>query len=236
MYRYKYNASYHHKSRRAKRTTAVATFFVLLFIGAAVYVAIDVYYNGLKKETVTSQSNYSSVQGASISIVRTPYFQFQLPANWREVASESRDKHYVYRSYRKEFVEEELVIEIDRAVGVPVNNNTTSHVLAVSYDKSGIFNIVTRISEPCQDVYPNVPGEKTKQDNPRVVKQHDVTFACNPGSGFYQAVVGLAGGGEDMILQRQDGIKEKVNITYKNVTAIPTPNHLYDIIESLRMF
>lgn len=236
MYRYKYNASYHHKSRRAKRTTTLAVSFVVLVLGAAIAVGIDVYYQSLKKTPATSQSTYSSVQGASISVVRTPYFQFQLPANWREVASESKDKKYVYRSFKKDFIEEELIVEIDKSEQTALANVKSSHVLPVSYDKAGVFTILTRSNEPCQSVYPNVPGEKTKQDNPRVIKQHDVTFSCNPGSGFYQAVVGLSGATEDMLLQRQDGVYQRFNITYRNVTATPNPLHLYDIIESFRIF
>lgn len=236
MFRYKYNSNYHHKSRRAKRTTMFAMFAVALTLGAGIYVGLDVFFQSLRNKSSETKSTYSSVQGESISLVRTPYFQFQLPANWKEVASESKDNRYVYRSYRNDMIEEELSIEVNRANPILVANNLTSHVLPVTFDKSGgIFSIVSRLKDPCQAVYPDVPGEKTKQDNPKIVNQYDVTFACNPGSGFYQVAVGLVNGSEDMSVLRQNGSQVKLNILYRNVTVRLKADALYDIVESFRV-
>ena len=235
MFRYKYNSNYHHKSRRAKRTTTFALLVVVLVIGAGVYVGLDVFFQSLRKKSSETKSNFSSVQGDSVSIVRTPYFQFQLPSKWQEIASESKDGKYLYRSFNHDLIEEELSVEINRKIPILLYNNYTSHVLPVTFDKSGIFNIVSRLKDPCQAVYPTLPGQTTKPDDPRMVKQYDVSFACNPGSGFYQVVVGLAGATEDMTVTRQDGTKIKFNITYRNVTVRLRADSLYDIIESFRV-
>jgi hypothetical protein len=236
MYRYKYDQSYNHKSKRSRRSVRLAVFVCLLILGGAGYIAYDVFRQTNNADSQTSQTTIAQVQGENVTLVRTPYFQFQLPKNWKEIAGESKDGHYVYRSFRSGIIEEELDIEVNDKTSHPINSYTTSHVLPLNYDGSqGAFIVAQRIGDPCQKVYPKNPvGELP--DDARLVKQYGVSFVCNPGSGFYQAVLGLVGGSEDMVVNRpSDNESIKLHITYRNVMMTPNPEVIYTIVNSFRV-
>ena len=235
MYRYKYDKSYSHKSKRSRRSLGLATFAVVVVMAAAGFVGMDVLRQTQDKHVVVSQTSIAQVQGASVTLVRTPYYQFQLPQKWRESASESKDGHYMYRSYRNDLIEEELTIDVNQKSPVALNNTTTSYVLPVTYNGTdGTFSLAQHVSEPCQNVYP-LNSQGVKPDDARVVKQYNVTFPCNPGSGFFQAVVGLVNGTDDLNVKRPNGSAIKFNIVYRNVTVSPRADLLYDIINSFRV-
>ncbi len=212
MYRYKYNTSYHHKSRRARRSTVLAAALIVVTLGGAIYIAIDTYIQSTKKQAATSQPTFSSVQGASVNLFRTEYFQFQADDNWKEIPTETTKGHYVYRSYKGPLVEHDIVIDVNSNKEEALSNVRTNHVMPVEIDSTGKFNIVSGAGEHCR-----VPLPKNTPNLPLIVTQKQVTFACSPDSVLYEVKLGVVGGNTKMQMPRPDGSRATYNITYRNL-------------------
>lgn len=228
MYRYKYNKSYHHKSRRARRTTVLAVFFSIFVLGAAAYIAYDLYKGNSNKEEPVSQPAFSSVQGASINLFRTEYFQFQTDSSWKEVTSETKEKKYVYRSFKGPLVEHDITVEVNPAPEV-VTLGRTNHVMPVQIEASGQLTIEDGAGDHCGKQVP-----KTAARLPQTVTQRQVTFTCSVDAVLYQVQVGVVGGTTDMIISRPDGTKATYRITYRNLKFTPDDAILRNIISTFQ--
>jgi hypothetical protein len=229
MYRYKYNKSYHHKSQRARKTgvlAIVASLFVLAGIG---YVARDVYKQLGSKQAPVSQATYSSVQGASINLFKTEFFQFQAGDSWKEATTETKDGHYVYRSFKGTLVERDLIIDINKtAPEVPALVRTT-RVMPVNVESDGRLSIVEGAGEHCKTQMPkNAPLLPTK------ITAREVSFICTPDAVIYQVLIGVVGGTTNIAIPRPSGTKATYTIQYRDLTVSPNDNQLRNIISTFQ--
>jgi len=229
MYRYKYNTSYHHKSRRARRSTILAVSLVIIAFGGIAYIAVDTFLQAAKKQEITSQPTFSSVQGASINLFRSEYFQFQADANWKEVPTESVKGHYVYRSFKGPLVEHDIVIDVNNPKDEVPALVSTNHVMPVEVDSTGKFNIIGGAGDHCKTVVP-----KGSPSLPILVTQKQVSFICSPDSVLYEVKVGLVGGTTKMLLPRPDGTRATYVITYRNLKFTPDDSVLRTIVDTFQ--
>lgn len=230
MYRYKYNTSYHHKSRRARRSTVLAAALLIVTVGAAAYIAIDTFIQSTKKQDVTSQPTYSSVQGASINLFRTEYFQFQADNNWKEIPTETTNGHYVYRSFKGPLVEHDIIIDVNSTKKEALSNVRTNHVMPVEIDSTGKLNVVNGAGDHCKTAVP----KDVQKTVPLMVTQRQVTFACSPDSVLYEVKLGVVGGTTDMLIPRPDGTSAKYVVTYRNLKFTPDDSVLRNIVDTFQ--
>jgi hypothetical protein len=228
MYRYKYNTSYHHKSRKAKRTTVVATVVSLLVVIAIGLIGADIFYQAYHKQAPTSQPTYSSVQGASVNLFRTEYFQFQTNNTWKEVPSETKKDHFVYASFNGPLVEHDLTIDINKPQDIPANVHTT-HVMPVQIESTGRLSIIAGAGEHCKTLMP-----KDSRPFPTLVTQKQVSFYCAVDNVLYEVKVGVVGGTTNMVMTRPDGTKATYTITYRNLQFTPSDTMLRSIVETFQ--
>lgn len=229
MYRYKYNTSYHQKSRKAHRVGVMAFIVSSVVVVIIAIIAVDLVRQVFSKQAPTSQATYSSVQGDSVNLFRSPYFQFQVNDSWKEANTESHDGHYVYRSYKNGLVERDLTIDINNTKPETLALVRTTHVLPVSIDVSGRLIPQGDSGEHCSTLMPkNAPALPTQ------VTQHQVRFVCTPDAVLYQVVVGVVGGGTNMTLPRPNGSKAVYTITYRDLTVRPTDAQLRSIVQSFQ--
>jgi hypothetical protein len=228
MYRYKYNTSYHHKSRKARRTTKLAVVLSILMLGAGIYIVYDMYKQDSRTDAPVSQATSSTVQGASINLFRTEYFQFQTDSNWKEIPGETKSNKFVYRSFNGPLVEHDITIEVNPAPEVMALSKTT-HVMPVQIESTGRLSIVDGPGDHCNK---NVP--KTEARVPLRVTQRQVNFICSIDAVIYQVQVGVVGGSTDMSITRPDGTKAVYRITYRNLKFTPDDNMIRNIITTFQ--
>lgn len=228
MYRYKYNKSYHHKSKRARRTTVFAVFVGITVIAGIGYIAYDIFKEVNKKDKPVSREVYSSVQGASINLFRTEYFQFQTDKTWQEVPSETRTGHFVYRSFKGPLVEHDIIVDINPAPEVTALSRTT-RIMPVQIESDGRLTIVDGAGEHCGAQTP-----KTAAHVPVRITQKQVSFICSVDAVLYQVQVGVIGGTSEMLITRPSGAKATYRITYRNLKFTPDDSVLRNIITTFQ--
>lgn len=229
MYRYKYDKSYHHKSRKASHRVVLAAVFTTIVVGVGGYIAYDVIRQTFNKQAPVSRANYSSVQGDSINQFSTPYFQFQANDTWKEITSEERTGHYVYRSYKGTLVVRDVQIDVNLPTPVTQALVRTTHVYPVTIEPTGRLISQGDAGEHCKTLMPkNAPAVPTR------VTQQQVSFICTPDASAYQVAVGVVGGTTDMQIPRPSGGKATYSITYRDLTVGPGDAALRSIIESFQ--
>ncbi len=229
MYRYKYDKSYHHKSRRARRTTVLAVFVSILVVGAAGYIGYDVLRQVFTKQAPVSRSNYSSVQGDSVNLFSSPYFQFQADDTWKEVTSEETPTHFVYRSFKSTLVARDIMFDVNPTKAEAIPLVRTTHIYPVTIDGSGKLVSQRGAGDHCNTLMP-----KNSPRVPTPVVQQQVSFICNPDAVIYQVVVGLIGGSTNISIPRPSGGKAIYMITYRDLTINSTDAPLRTILDSFQ--
>lgn len=220
---YHHHVNTHHRAKRARKLKKISTFFVALFALVGVGIFGDWLYGQLKTDTVVSRSSNATVQSARINIFQTPYFRFQANESWREVTDELNlnpsdgSKQYLYRKFDRNFIEHELWITVNLPEGYKLErHNVPTRVLPVRLESDGTLTQIGSVSEPCIRA---LPLEEQKNETPRIIKQEDISYFCNPNNvNDYHVAVGIPGGTNS--IPSPSGAE--VTITYRNVT--PTPN------------
>ena len=229
MYRYKYNKSYHHKSQRARKTGAFAFLVCVLVFIAIGLIAKDVYKQLNTKQAPVSQASYSTVQGASINLFKTEFFQFQAGEAWREATTETKDGHYVYRSFKGTLVERDLTIDVNKVTPEVPPLVRTTRVMPVTVESDGRLSIVEGAGEHCNTQMPkNAPLLPTR------ITAKQVTFICTPDAVIYQVLVGVISGTTNMPIVRPNGTKATYTIQYRDLTVSPNDNQLRNIISTFQ--
>lgn len=166
------------------------------------------------------------MQGASINLFRTEYFQFQTDSSWKEVTSESKEKKYVYRSFNGPLVEHDITVEINPQPE-PVTMVRTTHVLPVQLEANGTMTVTNGAGEHCGKLVP-----KTAARAPQQVTQRQVSFVCSVDAVLYQVRLGVVGGTTDMIMTRPDGTKATYRFTYRNLKFTPDDSMVRNIVST----
>lgn len=229
MYRYKYDKSYHHRSRKAHRRVVLAVFVSTIVVGIMGYIGYDIINQYLNKQAPVSRSNLSSVQGDSVNLFTTPYFQFQADDSWKEVISEQKDGHYVFRSYKNTLVVRDVTFDVNKKDAVAIPLVRTTHLYPVTVDPSGNLIPQGGAGDHCNTLMP-----KNSPKVPTLVKQRQVSFVCTPDAILYQAIVGVIGGGTSIQIPRPNGGSANYTITYRDLTITPTDAPLKGIVSSFQ--
>ena len=229
MYKYKYNTNGFSKKRRARRSTFFASLLVIATIGVVSVIVIDIYRQSTKKQEITSKQTVTSVQGTSINLFKTEYFQFQTDSTWSAVITESTKTHFVYRSLKGPLVQHDLTIDINDTNEDVLQNVRTNRVLPVVVDSAGKFNIVGGAGEHCKATLP-----KGTPNLPLAVVQKQVGFICNPDSVMYEVKLGVVGGTTQVQMPRPDGTAAIYAITYRNLKFTPDDSVFQNIVDTFQ--
>lgn len=225
---YRHHANTHRRGKQARRLRWAAFAAVALVVLGVGVIAVDSILNRLStSNTVVTNETTSSVQAASVSVYRSPYFQFQAPDEWVAVASQTSDNMYTYVKNSNSLVEERLVVHIDRPAAAIDSDLKITHVLPVQANVSGLFTDVGKVSSQCDESWPD--GLKR---NPSRIVHEGISFVCSIGSGQYNVVLGEKDGDENITVIGQDGSEVTLTIVYSNLTAYPSPGDLYAIASS----
>lgn len=229
MYRYKYDKSYHHKSRKARHRIVLAVAASTFVVAIAGYIGFDLISQKFNKQAPISRTTYSSVQGASVNLFSTSYFQFQADDSWKEVTNEQKEGRYVYRSYKDTLVVRDITVEVNKKTPETLPLVRTTHIYPVTVDPSGRLLSQGGAGDHCKTLMP-----KNSPALPTIVKQRQVSFVCTPDAVVYQVVVGVIGGSSNFELPRPDGTKASYTITFRDLTISPTDVALKSIIDSFQ--
>lgn len=200
---------------------------VISIVALGGFFAWDLYKQSQTDTSSKLSAPINSTVVSSSSIQTTKFFQFQVPKRWRAIANETSEGHYVYRQYNGPLVEQELTIEVNGQSSEVLALVQTTNVLPVTVSDKGNLQPQGEVSEHCKK-YVKPPGAR----NPQIVVFNKVSFACSPDSTRAIAVVGLVGGNTTMKLPRPDGTTASYNITYNNLTAVPSFRDLKNIVET----
>lgn len=221
--RYHYQLDHHHQKKFLRRTSWFLIFVVVCIVIFAGYAYVD----GLNESTSNTEEKTTSGESSgyfapTVSIIRSPYFQFQANKSWSQATSDSTANKFVYRSLRGSLIERELTIYVNDSPSLyatrvlPVNLKGTAELLPQP------------VSAHCGEKYP------TKQQSVQSVSLERVTFNCKGDSTAYTVFVGLVGGDTKITLTRPDGQMATYTIFYSDVTATPTATHLSEIISTFQ--
>lgn len=237
---YSHHINTHHRARRARKfrklTKAVLALLLLIIFG----VGVDWFMTNIRSSrTVVSSESNATVQSARINIFQSPYFHFQANSSWREVTDELNLKdiggttQYLYRSFDNDFIEHELWVTVNLPDGFKIASHyIPTRVVPVRIESDGSLTQIGSVSKPCVDVLP--------KENPNleshVVKQNDIEYFCNPNEvNDYHVAVGIPGGTIKLSNNSVDNQKAVITVTYRNVTAIPNPNEIEDILQTFKL-
>jgi len=228
MSRYYRQQGFSKRYRILHRLRYFAFFALIVVLIGIGFLAFDILRQTKAGDTPTqSTTPITSTIESNSQIQSSPYFQFQTPKKWRNIANETREGHYVYRQYNGQLVEQEFVVDVNPVSAEVLALTQNSRVLAARAPASGALVVEGTVSDHCKKAVK--PGtEKTQQ----IVKMNQVTFACNPDSTNFVVVVGLVGASTDMSLTRPDGTRAVYRMTYRNVSAQPTARDVDNIVST----
>lgn len=220
------------ETKQRKILRVVRPIMLVVFLGALFvvgYFVYDIFRQQWASDTSSHLSKATtSTIATNIKVQTSPYFQFQTTEKWRAIANETRDGHYVYREFKGQVVDQELVIDVNNSLPDVLDNTLISRVLPVEVSTQGALTIAKDDLTHCRKFVK--PGSERDQ---QLIVYNNVTFPCNPDSTNYEAVVGLVGGNNLMTLPRPDGTTAKYRITYRNFSAQQTSG---DFVSMIRTF
>lgn len=226
---YQYGESFSKQKTRAKKIRAVLATFVILLILGAVAIAVDwMLSKNNSSSTVTSNVSITSVQSVNTSVYKTAFFQFEATDAWELVDSESSEHKFVYVKYTGTLVTQKFEIIINRPKINREADFDITRVVPVQVSEEGNFVRKGEISGHCNDSFP-----KDANRDPRRITHNSVSLVCSPDSQQYDVVFGEENGSEDIALTTSGGEEISFFAVYSDLTAYPSSGELYDIISSL---
>lgn len=225
MSRYQYQTSYHHKRVQARKTKVAAICavgFVVLLAGFVIFDRIRDAVRDVRPETAAT---VSAVEGATISLFSTEYFQFQADKTWVEVPELNTATRFVYKSKNGPLVQHQLTIYIGKP---PANEVIGTRVYPVEVSGASL-KPVGSVSEHCRKASPEIA-----KNEPQDVIYQQVKFLCDNGNTNFRVLVGLIGGGPTIPMQRPSGGVAEYTIIYDDVTAYPSSNKIDAIISTFQ--
>lgn len=222
--KYDYQISSHSKKRYLKRVYILLSITIVIVLAIIAFIRLDAYLqrNQNTPDNTTTEKT-TAYFAPTTKIFRTQYFQFQSDDTWVELPAESNNSTYVYRSFRNNLIEQELIIYVG---DIPPNPSAT-RVLPVSIKQDKRLS-VNQISEHCNKA---VGGPVVGQAQ---VSFEQVTMLCDADGTQYEVLVGLIGGTTNLTLSRPDGSNEAYVIYYKNVKASPDAIQFSQIVSSFQ--
>lgn len=182
------------KKPRKLRTVILVMVLLLLMAGGAFAVYL-IYKNSTK--------DADPVEGREVSLgyydpnqkFETDWFTFEAPKSWRYEEKESKDGRYVYRSYRSENVEQELMISVNK----PLSDMRSVYMSAVTVSEDKL-NPGT-VSDRCSTYVP----KSNFTSNPMDVVYEGAKFSCwVDGRSSYLGFSQVGGSSEFVLLGSDD--------------------------------
>ncbi len=198
-------------------------------LSGVAFIGYDTYKSLNNKQQPVSKPQYSSVKGASINLFKTKYFQFQANDKWKEVTTETKEGHYVYRGFNGALVERDLVIDINKTTEEVAPLVRTTRVMPIEVIDDGHIRVVEGAGEHCSAALP-----KNAPLNPTKITSKNVSFICTPDAVVYQVSIGLVKGTTTFPLLRPGGVKATYTITYRDLTVAPNDTQLRDIVSTFQ--
>ena len=219
------------ETKQRKILRIVRPIMLIIFTGSVIglgYFVYDIFrQEGASEVSSEPTTATTSTITSNIKIQTSPYFQFQTTEKWRTIANETREGHYVYRGFKGQVVDQELVIDVNNQIPEVLATTLVNRVLVVSAGSQGTLNVADDKLIHCKKIVK--PGTEKDQ---QYVNYSQTTFPCNPDSTSYQVVVALAGGNNIMKLPRPDGSVASYKISYRNLSAQETPGDLVCMIKT----
>lgn len=223
-----YQHDHHQKRHRlAKRFKWFSVGLILAFL---IIITILFFTTNLfvqRELTPATSSVRTTIQAPSISIFRTPYFQFQTKDSWVEVTKGIKKGQFFYRSYRGTLVEQDLQVYINPKP-VDVFPLKAARILPVGIGSDGSLTNQEGISDHC--------GKSVKDTNrdPRQVTFKTVTFTCLVDGAIFDVLIGQKNGTILLELPRPNGEKVRIVMYYRDLRANPDGRDLGEIVETFQ--
>lgn len=224
----KYNSHLNYKKRKRfllKVRLVLGLLIVVLIAGGVLYYLKYVRDDNVNTVERTTSETTTSVVAPSISIFKTPYYQFQAANSWVEVPNESNASKFVYRSLRSNLIEHELIIYVNQ---IPANLSA-NRVLPVMLKNDNTELEPTVVSDHCLKA---VGGNPSMNDTDILIS--GVRLRCDSDSTNYTVMVGLKDGDTVLKMIRPDGTQAGYTIYYTNLRAIPEGSVLTDIVRTFQ--
>ena len=221
---YYYLTNYHHRHRHLKRLKRLIVGFIVLIIAAAALVTADIIHSHAHQTTPLSQQS-TVIQQASITVIRSQYFQFQAPTGWEEIAGSGVNGKYIYRNNNNGLIDQELEIYVNVTQSIPL---TAEYVLPVQIWPNGRLTS-GEVSDHCKTGAPKGISETSLP----IVFQ-SIHFNCHVDGTDYTVLIGVKGGTPQLTLTRSNGSTAQYTIVYHDLTANPGPGQLTKIIGSFQ--
>jgi hypothetical protein len=226
MPRYYHDVSHHHQTRFVSRFKKLFILLLLCIALIGLGLGIDAFVQQKRADTPSeSTRETTSSYTTPIDIMRSQYFQFQVSnKTWTFVASESNSTKFVYRSFKKNLLEKEVVVTVNGSQPVPA----ATRLLPVEVGDDRTLSL-GKVSDHCKSTYSANLAKETKE-----VTIENTPFLCDPNSEAFTVVVGLKSRGTQMKLGRPDGSSAVYSIYYRDVTISPSADELLAITNSFQ--
>lgn len=222
--KYNNHLNYQNRNRFILKVRLIILSILVLGLLTAAYAYFSVMLQReANTESNTTTAETSSYFSPSVSIFRSPFYQFQANSSWAEVPADSTQHKFVYRSLRSNLIEHELVVYVNQ---IPANISS-NRVMPVNLKNVGEF-LPLAVSEHCA----KVAGEPSFR--PREVVLERVRLLCHSDSSTYTVLAGLVDGSTTLNLPRPDGSTTSYSIFYTNLKATPEASQLTQILESFQ--
>lgn len=224
----KYNSHLNYKKRKRfllKVRLALGLILVVLIAGGVLFYLKYVREENPNTVERTTSETTTSVVAPSISIFKTPYYQFQASNDWVEVPNESNANKFVYRSLRSSLIENELIIYVNQ---IPANLEA-NRVLPVTLKNDNTELQPLTVSDHCLKAIGGNPTINTSD-----IVLNGVRFKCDSDSTNYTVMVGLKDGDTVLKMIRPDGTQASYTIYYTNLRALPESSALTGIVSTFQ--
>lgn len=209
----KYNNHLNYSKRKSFILKVRIVLVVLIVLVCAIgYVFYLKYFsdNAQNTEASTTSQKTTSYVAPSISIFKSPFFQFQASNTWVEVPTESTPNKFLYRSLRNGLIEHELTVYVNQ---IPSNLQPTRVLPVVTTNGTTLEK--KDVSEPCGSALSKDAQIKDVQ----TVSVKGVTFTCYGKISAYNVIVGRVGGDTNVTLRRPDNTTAVYGIYYRDLRA-----------------
>lgn len=223
----KYNSHLNYKKR--KRFIFTVRLLIVVFLVFIVAGSAYVYFKYFSEDSSQNQTAITAPKtttiASTISVYRTPYFQFQGRNSWAEVENLSGNDKYVYRNIKSNLIQAELTIYLRQ---IPANIEA-NRVIPVTFNTEKSRITPESVSDHCVKALNNKSSIQAE-----TVVVSGVKMLCDSDSVNYDVLVGEVGGDTVLNMIRPDGTPIVYAIYYNDLTASPNTNELMEILSSFQ--
>lgn len=224
--KYNNHLNYRDRKRLLLKLRIIFVIIALILTGVAMYFYIDYARSkSVNTDKSATSDKTTSYIAPSVSIFKTPYYQFQAPNSWVEVPNESNSSKFVYRSIKSSLIEHDLIVYVNQ---IPANLEA-NRVLPVTLKSNSTELEPESVSEHCIKA---LNGQSSSQKVE--VTFNKVKFSCDSDSTNYTVMVGQIQDDTVINLNRPGDLSATYTFYYTNLRAIQDGNELVEIIKTFQ--